>query len=156
MIQRVAEPFRPSSQIPEWIWKRIPIVGTFPVEVTDNKAFLYRSIGEPAGKVLYWRGNWGFEEGAPQIFYKLAQTAQTFFDIGAYVGYYTLLAATANPNIQVFAFEPVPSINARLHEHIQMNHFHRNTTIEQVVLSDKVERTIPFTFPYIPGLHHPA
>ena len=47
----------------------------------------------------------------------------TFFDIGANIGVYTLLAASLYPNSLIFAFEPVPCNYIRLLQNIALNGF---------------------------------
>jgi FkbM family methyltransferase len=42
------------------------------------------------------------------LFWRLACKARVTLDIGAHVGYYSVLAGMANPAGTVFAFEPLP------------------------------------------------
>lgn len=146
-IQFFADPFRSSRYVPDWLWKRLPIVGTFPVDLGAGKSFLYHSIGEEAGKALYWKGPWAFEEGSSKLVYALAKSARVFFDVGAYVGFYTLLVKTANPDVSIFAFEPVPSIHERLSDQIAANDMNSGTTIERAVLSDISAEDVPLFVP---------
>ncbi len=55
------------------------------------------------------------------LFFRLATTATTVLDVGAYVGYYTLLAAHANPSAWVCAFEPLASVHTRLTRNVALN-----------------------------------
>lgn len=43
------------------------------------------------------------------------------FDVGSYVGFFTLLAAHANNNAKVYAFEPMKAIYERLLQNIELN-----------------------------------
>jgi FkbM family methyltransferase len=55
-------------------------------------------------KIIFWNGPQSFEY--TPIFEKLIKKCSTFIDIGANIGYYSLIAAKVNPQIQVHAFEP--------------------------------------------------
>ena len=70
---------------------------------------------------LWWRGWSSYEPETAALFFQLASRAQLTIDIGAYIGYYALLAAHANPGGRVFAFEPVPSVFDRLHGNVDLN-----------------------------------
>lgn len=71
---------------------------------------------------VFWRGWESYEPESGLLFFRLAQRAQVTFDVGSYVGFYSLLAAHANPRGQVFAFEPMPQIFKRLCINIGLNH----------------------------------
>lgn len=63
-----------------------------------------------------------YEVPLPTILMALAQEATgAFLDIGANTGPYALLAAAANPRLDVYAFEPVPSVRRQLERNIALN-----------------------------------
>ncbi|MGH9200478.1 MAG: FkbM family methyltransferase, partial [Vicinamibacterales bacterium] len=70
---------------------------------------------------IYWRGWSGYEPETAALFFRLAGRARVTIDVGAYVGYYTLLAAHANPKARVFAFEPLPAVFRRLESNVGRN-----------------------------------
>jgi FkbM family methyltransferase len=70
---------------------------------------------------VFWRGWAGHEPETTALFFALATDAEATLDIGSYVGYYTLLAAHANPAGRVIALEPMPAIQARLRRHVSLN-----------------------------------
>jgi FkbM family methyltransferase len=70
---------------------------------------------------VFWRGWAGYEPETVPLFFRLAEKARTTLDVGAYVGYYTLLAAHANPRGRVLAFEPLPGPRERLLRHLTLN-----------------------------------
>jgi len=71
---------------------------------------------------IYWKGLSGYEPETVQVFLRLAAAAKVIFDVGAYVGFYTLLAALANPSARVYAFEPHPNAYGRLLRNVKTNH----------------------------------
>lgn len=62
-----------------------------------------------------------YEAKQTHCFYKLSKNKKVFWDLGAHVGYYTLLFKTANVNGLVFAFEPLPSNRYFFQKHVQLN-----------------------------------
>lgn len=61
----------------------------------------------------------------------------TFVDVGAFDGYYTILAALlAGPLGRVVAFEPNPSVLPSLRRHIEVNGCADRVSIEEVALTD--------------------
>jgi FkbM family methyltransferase len=70
---------------------------------------------------VFWRGWAAHERETANVFFQLAKEAQATIDIGAYVGYYSLLAAHANRFGRVVAVEPLPAIYARLLRHVKLN-----------------------------------
>ncbi len=45
---------------------------------------------------IYWKGLSGYEPETVPVFLRLATSARVIFDVGAYVGFYTVLAERAN------------------------------------------------------------
>lgn len=70
---------------------------------------------------VYWRGWTGYEPETVPLFYLLATRSRATLDVGAYVGFFTLLAAHANAAGQVYAFEPLPEAFSRLLQHVERN-----------------------------------
>lgn len=86
-----------------------------------RKVSLWSKADDWVSNQVYWRGWDGYEPETVPLFYRLAKRAQVTFDVGAYVGYFSLLAAQANPAGQVFAFEPLPSVHKRLLRNVALN-----------------------------------
>ncbi len=90
--------------------------------------------------LLYWEGYQNFEY--TDIFTPLIKKVQVFYDIGANIGYYSLLAAMENPEIKVVGFEPASGPLFYFKKNVQLNHFD-NIAVEPVALSH-VEGEIVF------------
>lgn len=76
-----------------------------------------------------------YEPDYSAFWFDRAKTASVVFDVGANVGFYSLLAAQANSGAQVHAFEPTPDIAKRLLDHSDMNNF-QNIVVNQVGVGD--------------------
>ncbi|WP_179382417.1 FkbM family methyltransferase [Streptomyces sp. SA15] len=68
-----------------------------------------------------WNGRFGYEPGSLATWARLATQSATIADVGAHVGYFSMIAALANPKAKVHAFEPVDQIHARLSVNVRSN-----------------------------------
>lgn len=71
--------------------------------------------------LVFWKGWKAYEPGTIDLFYRLAGRAKSVLDIGAYVGFFALIAALANRKSRVYAFEPLETIHRRLLENVERN-----------------------------------
>jgi FkbM family methyltransferase len=79
-----------------------------------------------------WLGSYEYEK--QQLFAQMLSEGKVVFDIGAHVGFYTLLAATlVGSTGRVIAFEPLPRNVQFLRQHLLLNNIHNTTVIERVV-----------------------
>ncbi len=102
--------------------KHLPKVGIVRSTLPNGEQLVLWSRGDDwISNQVYWRGWDGYEPETTRMFWTWAQHARVVLDIGAHVGYFSLLAAHANPRCQVFAFEPMAANVARLHGHIRLN-----------------------------------
>ncbi|NPV75441.1 MAG: FkbM family methyltransferase [Anaerolineae bacterium] len=80
----------------------------------------------------FWLGT--FEHDKRIVFEQIVKENSVVFDVGAHVGYYTLLAsALVGPGGRVFAFEPLPANLVYLKEHLRLNNVENVTVIEAAV-----------------------
>src|SRR5262249_9733803 len=106
----------------EFIVKHLHRVGTVRRRLPNGRTLSVWSRGDDwVSNQIYWKGWDGYEPETAPFFFKLATQAAVTFDVGAYVGYYTLIAAHANPDGRVHAFEPMPVIHERLLNNIRLN-----------------------------------
>jgi FkbM family methyltransferase len=93
-------------------------------------------LPQSRGKML--RILWGtYEREQSRIFQEHVPAGATVLDIGAHVGYYTLLSSVlVGMNGHVCAFEPNPANHAFLQRHVALNHLD-NVTVENAAVSDR-------------------
>jgi len=85
-----------------------------------------------AGEHGYWLGS--YELNKRLAFERLVEPGSVVYDIGANVGFFSLLSSVlAGPEGQVVAFEPLPRNIRYLRRHIQINHLGNVTVIEAAV-----------------------
>jgi FkbM family methyltransferase len=131
-------------------WRRDTIIGqilrfplravpkTTPVRILSGPARGMR-WSAPAGVADFWLGTWESEKA--KLFARRVEPGQTVYDVGANVGYYTLMAARlVGPTGRVVAFEPSPRNLEFLHRHLALNHS-RNVQVLNVAVSDSEGET---------------
>ena len=68
-----------------------------------------------------WNGRFGYEPGSLATWARLAARSTTIADVGAHVGYFSMIAALSRPEATVHSFEPVDQIHARLSVNVRSN-----------------------------------
>jgi FkbM family methyltransferase len=82
-----------------------------------------------------WLGS--YEQDKQKLLEQTVPVGGIVFDLGAHVGFHTLLAAElVGAAGQVFAFEPMPQNLSYLNQHLQLNQIH-NVTVINAAVSDQ-------------------
>ena len=106
----------------EWVIRHLHRHGHVRATLPNGRTLrLWSRADDWVSNQLYWRGWAGYEPETVQVYFPLAARARITIDVGAYVGYYSLLAAHANPQGRVFAFEPHPAVYERLSANAKLN-----------------------------------
>jgi FkbM family methyltransferase len=83
----------------------------------------------------FWLG--GYETRIQTLMAHELKKGGTFYDIGANVGFYTLLGSFCVAPGSVFAFEPLPANVEFLKRHLSINHV-QNVQVLQLAISDQI------------------
>ncbi|MBN2174190.1 MAG: FkbM family methyltransferase, partial [Bacteroidales bacterium] len=119
----------------------IPVKGFFKLKLNDTHfIYLEGHYTSFITRRLFWHGVKGFEYESVRVFMKIIGSCGVFMDIGANMGYYSLIAARVNPNMKIIAFEPFPDALTAFRRNIDRNDF-RNIEIEEIALSDQQGET---------------
>ena len=90
---------------------------------------------------LYISSNGFYERFETEVVKKQIKEGDIIVDIGANIGYYTLIMARlAGPKGKVFAFEPDPYNFAILKKNVEINGY-KNIILEQKAVSNKTQKT---------------
>jgi len=106
-----------------------------------------RDAGINLANLLFWQGLEGFEPYTAKTLCFFFERSETFADVGANYGYYSMLGALWNPRLRVVAFEPVPQIYGGLEKNIKLNLLGDRVTPHQVALSDRTGKAAFFLPP---------
>lgn len=132
-LRTLLYPFR--RLIPENFY--FAINGTIKIDLGKKKHLIFH--GNPTSglvRMLFWKGIKGFEYNAYKIFIELVKDSKLFFDIGANLGYYSLVAKKFNPRIKVIAFEPLPAAYKYFLKNIALNSY-SDIHVEMTALSNE-------------------
>jgi FkbM family methyltransferase len=86
---------------------------------------------------LFWYGYYEKELG--DILNKIIKPGDVFLDIGANIGYFSLLVANNVPTVKVISFEPVREVFEKLKKNIAINDFKNITSFHAAVGEMKEE-----------------
>ena len=114
---------------------KIPPSGRIKVKTRSTDFILATNQTCYVTHLLFWEGAEKFEYSSFFIF--LINRVTTFYDIGANIGYYSLLATATNSRVQVKAFEPALGPHHYLSKNVVLNKSTARITIEEIALSDK-------------------
>ncbi|MFF5144073.1 FkbM family methyltransferase [Streptomyces sp. NPDC013157] len=102
--------------------KKYPYRGYVEIESPYCPPFVMFCVNDDAVAMdTLWNGTFGYEPGTLATWSRLAAQSSTIADVGAHVGYFSMIAAHANPKAKVHSFEPVDQIHARLSVNVRSN-----------------------------------
>jgi FkbM family methyltransferase len=110
-----------------------------PGHVLDVSFVMLRPHLDEVAKELYWGGGTrphAADRFALELFARSARGADVAMDIGAYTGIFTLVAALADPDVEVHAFEVVPDIYTAIVDNCARNDVLHRVTLHHVGLGD--------------------
>jgi FkbM family methyltransferase len=132
----------------EFVIKHLPKVGTVRSSLPNGSTLSFWTRGDDwVANQVYWRGWSGYEPEASSLFFRLARCSRVVIDVGAHVGFYSLLAGHANPHAQVYAFEPLPATSVRLRRNIRLNRL-QNVEAIQCAIGD-IDGPVDFCKPSV-------
>lgn len=135
----------PTGRARNWCLEHLPRVGivsiTVPIGGEDSSIRLVSGDDWLTSRI-YWNGPKAFEPEVLLPFLAASPRSRGTLDIGAYSGWYSLLASAANPHGKVFAFEANPIVVDALNANLRLN-CAPNIQILQSAVSD-VEGTARF------------
>jgi FkbM family methyltransferase len=119
-------------------YRKIEGYETFAV---DNRASPFRLVNcsNVIVQRLFWQGEGGFERGEPQVWRRLCQRASRIVELGANIGYYTIIGSQAAPQVPYLAVEAVPHSAAMLRQNIDLNSATNVTVFEGAVIGTDEE-----------------
>ena len=107
---------------PERLYKHLYFDDKFRVEVEQGKSFEIYSNGAQIANEVFWEGLYkGWEGKSIEIWREACRHSEMMLDIGANAGFYTLVAKTINPTMEVHAFEPSTDWYNRFNKNCAIN-----------------------------------
>lgn len=113
---------RVTGRSQESLVRHLPRSGRVSTLLPNGSSARFRSRGDDViANDVFWHEWHGVEPEQTVLFYEFARQARVTVDVGTHVGFYTVLAALANPAGCVYAFEPLPSAFERLEQNVALN-----------------------------------
>lgn len=116
---------------------RFPVNGTLKYKLFNGKE-LSLTTNETCfvTQEMFWNGGYLNYEYT-NIFIDLIKSCDTFLDIGAQLGYYSILGKKINSNLEVHSFEPGPGPLHYLNINLKQNHLSDDVNCHEIALSEK-------------------
>jgi FkbM family methyltransferase len=106
----------------EMVTQHLPRVGVTDVLLPDGKRLKLKSDVEHwIPNQLFWHGWRGYDPEVTPLFHELVANSQVVLDVGAHIGFFTILAAVTTPAAQVIALEPLQRVYEALEENVALN-----------------------------------
>jgi len=126
--------FPPIRAIYRYLYRILVIRQGLLLQVHGYKMFVLASNYDAVSPKLLFGG--GYEKYETTLFQELVTEGMNVIDIGANIGYYTLLAAKlVGEKGKVFAFEPEPQNHALLLRNIELNGYKNVIALQKAVSS---------------------
>jgi len=110
----------------------------FSLKLPNGKELQLNGV-ESHFQVWYWWGIRAHEYDTLKIVLPIAHRIDTFWDVGAYYGQYSLMLAKQNPKLKALAFEPNPETRKIFEEQISLNQL-SNIEVVPLAVSDQAGR----------------
>jgi FkbM family methyltransferase len=111
---------------------KIPVSGVIKIKSDKGDIKFFTNETSPMTKILFWEDE-GCTFEFSKIFKEIIPHTNTFFDIGANVGYYSLLAQKLNPAIAIHSFEPSAGPKYFLRKNCEINGFQDIHIVEKAL-----------------------
>ncbi|WMI69670.1 FkbM family methyltransferase [Mangrovimonas sp. YM274] len=115
---------------------KIPPSGVLKLKTRSGNIKICTNQTSYITQLLFWQGYGKFEYSL--IFEKLSKQISYFLDIGSNIGYYSLIASKANPEIKIYAFEPAKGPKHFLSKNILINNFENNIELVDLAISNTI------------------
>jgi len=140
--------------IAKFIWEKVRLFNRLPgayllyeclinIAIRDGKTVCLKR--GPAKGYLWrnykcyqaWMAMGLYEPHVANLIYDILNSGDTFYDVGANAGYFTLVGAKAvRPNGKVVAFDPVPVNVSTIKKQIEINNLNDCCVVEPVAISN--------------------
>jgi len=110
-----------------------------------NNFYMFLNPTEHIQQQLFWYGYYEKELG--ELLKKMLRSNDVFIDIGANIGYFSLLSATISPSVKVISFEPVQELFQKMNENFSINDSKNIVAVNAAVGEMKEQRQLYLSAP---------
>ena len=110
------------SHLPTLISARFPVTGDIKVLLPNDRIITLRTDGrDTIASRIHWKGVAAHEPETIGLYLRLIPRMNVVLDVGASSGLFSLIAGATNPDLIIYAFEPVPETFEFLTKNIAVN-----------------------------------
>ncbi len=117
----------------------------------DGNRFQLTFPEDSGSESIYFSGT--FETGTSSVVRRILRRSDVVFDIGANIGWYTILAGKVVAQGKCHAFEPVPWIFEKLRQNCKLNALDEKTILNQLALGSEEGTSEIHSFKGLPQGH---
>lgn len=125
--------------------KKLNFIDTF--TIPDNPKIKFKNNNSYIARRLYWFGQLGYELSEGNWWKNYCRNAQNILEIGANIGYYTVIGAMEAPRTKYVAVEPHPNSAKMIRENLEINKIENVTVIEGAVVGGKIAEQMKLIIP---------
>jgi FkbM family methyltransferase len=121
-----------------WFRNRIPNISN-PLQINGLRVY-HDGAADPTIQALAIDA---YEPETVRVFTSIVRPGMTVLDVGAHIGYFTLLAARGvGESGKVYAFEPLPANNALLRRNVGENAFANRVSVSDQAVTDRMGQLV--------------
>jgi FkbM family methyltransferase len=117
------------------IKKEFPYYGFVPCRAAGIDFVLFHAHDDVVAWKFLWYGDDAHQRAVVEKWVECARSARLVYDIGGYTGLMSVLAALANPSLQVHYVEPIERTADRATLNVRLNHVADRVAIHNVAAS---------------------
>lgn len=125
--------------------KQYPYHGFVNVNVSGHEVIMFSNNDDPVAKTFFWNGDNAYETTSMKLWAKLAASASTIVDVGAYTGVYSLIAAVASPSAKIYSFEALDRVYNRFQINKLVNNLSNIVSFQSAVSDQDGETNFNIT-----------
>lgn len=114
----------------------VHVSGEVKLIVENKKITLWSSADDALVSKLYYHNNW--ENDVISWFMKFCSQRDAIIDAGANIGFFSIIAAKANSDAVIHAFEPNPYNAARLRTNVHLNGLQSRVYVHESALGEEI------------------
>ncbi len=92
---------------------------------------------DSVARTLWWGGWAAFERPLPDLFLAFSRECRFVLDVGAYSGFYSMIAVSCPEVEKCYAFEPLPEARARLEQNVALNRLDGRIDVVASAVADR-------------------